>query len=61
MICNKNNVNYEIIVNLINNIFLNADKDIRNDIFNKYKITTRNTKLSFTPLNILNGTIIRLF
>lgn len=40
-------INYEIIVNSINNIFLNADKDIKEIISKKYSIITRKSKLSF--------------
>jgi len=38
---------YETIVKLINDIFINADKDISKSIFDNYKIKTRKTKLSF--------------
>jgi hypothetical protein len=47
MICDKDNINYNIIVNSINNIFLNVDKDISKDIFLKYNVITRKSKLSF--------------
>ena len=42
------NINYEIIVKSINNIFSNVDKDIYQIIFNEYKIINRKSKLSFT-------------
>jgi hypothetical protein len=41
------NADYETIVKLINNIFINVDKDISKSIFDNYKIITRQTKLSF--------------
>lgn len=42
------NINYEIIVKSINNIFSNVDKDIHQIIFDEYKIINRKSKLSFT-------------
>jgi len=42
------NVNYEIIVKSINDIFSNVDKYINKIIFDKYKIINRKSKLSFT-------------
>ena len=47
MICNQDNINYKTIVSSINNIFLNVDKDISEDIFKKYNVITRKSKLSF--------------
>ena len=43
----KDDIDYESIVKLLNNIFINADKDISKSIFDNYKIKTRKTKLSF--------------
>lgn len=43
----KDDIDYETIVKLLNNIFINADEDISKSIFNNYKIKTRKTKLSF--------------
>ena len=43
----KDDIDYETIVKSINDIFINADKDISKSIFDNYKIKTRNTKLSF--------------
>ena len=47
MICENDNINYKRIVSSINNIFINADKDISKDIFKKYNVITRKSKLSF--------------
>ena len=47
MICNIDDINYKTIVNSINNIFLNVDKDISKDILLKFNIITRKSKLSF--------------
>lgn len=47
MICEKDNINYKTIVSSINNIFINADKDISKDILKKYNVITRKSKLSF--------------
>lgn len=38
---------YKIIVDSINNIFLNTDNDISKFILNEYKIKTRESKLTF--------------
>ena len=38
---------YKIIVDSINNIFLNTDNDINKFILNEYKIKTRKSKLTF--------------
>ena len=47
----KDDINYESIVKsivkLINNIFIDADKDISQSIFDNYNIKTRKTKLTF--------------
>ena len=43
----KDDIDYETIVKLLNNIFINADEDISKSIFDNYKIKTRKTKLSF--------------
>jgi len=43
----KDDIDYESIVKLLNNIFINADEDISKSIFDNYKIKTRKTKLSF--------------
>jgi len=47
MICENDNINYKCIVSSINNIFINADKDISKDILKKYNVITRKSKLSF--------------
>ena len=39
--------NYGIVVNSINKIFVNVDKNIRDNIFEIHGVVTRNTKLSF--------------
>lgn len=44
---NKDDIDYETIVKLINNIFAKADEDISKSIFHNQKIKTRKTKLSF--------------
>jgi len=44
---NTNNIDYKTIVKLINDIFVNQDKDISKSIYDNYEIITRNTKLSF--------------
>jgi hypothetical protein len=44
---NKENIDYDNIVKLINDIFIKADEDIKKSIFDNCKIITRNTKLSF--------------
>lgn len=47
MICDKNSVDYGIVVNSINKIFDNVDKNIRDNIFKIHGVVTRNTKLTF--------------
>ena len=44
---NKDDIDYETIVKLINDIFVKADDDISKSIYENYKIKTRKTKLSF--------------
>ena len=44
---NKDSVDYEIIIELINEIFVKADDDIRKSIFDNLNIVTRKTKLTF--------------
>lgn len=44
---NKDDIDYETIVKLINDIFVKADDDISKSIFENYKIKTRKTKLLF--------------
>ena len=46
------NINYEIIVKSINDVFSNVDKDIYKIIFDEYKIKNRKSKLSFTDVVI---------
>jgi hypothetical protein len=41
------NADYETIVKLINNIFIDVDKDISKSIYDNLKIITRKSKLSF--------------
>ena len=38
------NINYEIIVKSINDVFSNVDKDVFKIIFDKYKIINRKSK-----------------
>lgn len=47
MVYNKDSVDYEIIVNLINKIFANVDENVRDNIFKIHGIVTRKTKLLF--------------
>ena len=44
---NKENIDYDNIVRLINDIFIKADEDISKSIYDNYKIKTRKTKLLF--------------
>jgi hypothetical protein len=44
---NKDDIDYETILKLINDIFVKADDDISKSIFENYKIKTIKTKLSF--------------
>ena len=44
---NKDDIDYETIVKLINDIFVKVDDDISKSIYENYKIKTRKTKLSF--------------
>jgi hypothetical protein len=44
---NKDDINYETILKLINDIFVKADDDINKSIFENYKIKKIKNKLSF--------------
>ena len=44
----KKNIDYNYIVNSVNNIFINIDDDISKFIYDTHNIITRNTKLSYS-------------
>ena len=57
---NKDDIDYETIVKLINDIFVKADNDISKSIFDNYKIKTRNTKLSLKMHLYIHKNILKI-